>query len=67
MPERRVLPLALAYGCRVETLGRMAYSAEHMALGSFGVDALGDIDLRAGYVRVVLAWAAMSRIDRPGF
>jgi hypothetical protein len=65
LPERRVL--VLAYGCFVETPGRMAYGAEHAALGSFGVDALGEIDLPAGYARVVLAWAAVSRAERPGF
>ncbi len=46
LPERRVL--VLAYGCRVETPGRMAYGAEHTALGSFGVDALGETELPAG-------------------
>jgi hypothetical protein len=66
LPERRVL--VLAYGCFVETPGRMAaYGAQHTALGSFGVDALGEIDLPAGYARVVLAWAAVPRADRPGF
>ena len=65
MPERRVL--VLAYGCRVETPGRMAYGAEPSALGSFGVDALGEIDLPAWYARAVRALAAMSRMDRPGF
>ncbi len=57
LPERRVL--VLAYGCFVGKVGRMAYSAEHLALGSFGVDALGGIDLPAGYARAVRAWAEM--------
>ncbi len=66
LPERRVL--VLAYGCFVETPGRMAaYGAQHTALGSFGVDALGEIDLPAGYARVVQAWVAVPRADRPGF
>ena len=65
LPERRVL--ALAYGCSAGKVGRMAYSAEHTALGSFGVDALGEIDLPAGYARVARAWAGMVPINRPGF
>ena len=65
LPERRVL--VLTYGCFVEALGRMAYSVEHTALGSFGVDAPGGIERPAGYARVVLARAAVSRTDRPGF
>ncbi len=63
-PERRVL--VLAYGCFAGKVGRMAYSAEHTALGSFGVDALEEIDLPAGYARVARAWAGMVPIDRPG-
>jgi hypothetical protein len=40
----------------VERPGRMAYSVEHTALGSFGVDATGGIER-----------PAVSRADRPGF
>ena len=65
LPERRVL--VLAYGCFAGKVGRMAYSAEHTALGSFRVDALEEIDLPAGYARAVWAWAGMVPIDRPGF
>ncbi len=57
-PERHVL--VLAYGCFAEKVGRMAYGEEHTALGSFGVDALGEIDLPAGYARVARAWAGMA-------
>lgn len=57
LPERRVL--VLAYGCFVGKVGRMAYGAEHTALGSFGVDALGEIDLPAGYARAVRVWAGI--------
>ncbi len=59
--------LVLAYGCFAEKVGRMAYGEEHTALGSFGVDALGEIDLPAGYARVARAWAGMARTDRPEF
>jgi hypothetical protein len=65
LPERRVL--GLARGCRVETLGRMAYGAKCSSLGSFVADALGGIERPAGYARVVPALAAVSRADRPGF
>jgi hypothetical protein len=47
LPERRVL--VLAYGCSAGKIGRTAYGAEHTALGSFGVDALGGIDPPARY------------------
>lgn len=62
LPERRVL--VLAYGCFAGKVGRMAYGAEHTALGSFGVDTLGEIDLPAGYARAVRTWTAMATIDR---
>ena len=65
LPKLRVL--VLVCGCFVEAPGRMAYGAECSSLGSFGVDALGGIERPAGYARVVLAWAAVSRTDRPGF
>ncbi len=48
-------------------VGRVAYGAERAALGSYGSDALGEIDLPAGYARVVRAWAGASRADHPGF
>jgi hypothetical protein len=54
LPKLRVL--VLAWECFVETPGRMAYSVEHTALGSFGVDATGGIER-----------PAVSRADRPGF
>ncbi len=38
LPERRVL--VLAWGCSVEKIGRVAYGAERVALGSLGVDML---------------------------
>ena len=56
LPERRVL--VLAYGCFVEDIHEMAHGAEHTALGSFGVDGLGEIDLPEGYARAVRVWAA---------
>ena len=56
LPEKLVL--VLAYGCLLPgRVGRMAYSAEHTALGSFRVDGLEEIDLPAGYARAVRAWA----------
>jgi ADP-ribose pyrophosphatase YjhB (NUDIX family) len=63
LPQRRVL--VLAYGCFAGKVGRMAYGAEHTALGSFGVDALGEIDLPAGYARVVRAWAGWPKRTVP--
>jgi hypothetical protein len=65
LPERRVL--VLAYGCFSEKVGRVAYSDEHTGVGSFGVDALGEIGLPAGYARAARAWAGMARADRHGF
>ena len=65
LTERRVL--VLAYGCFMGTPGRMAYGAGCSSLGSFGADTPGGIERPAGYARVVLAWAAVSRADRPGF
>ncbi len=65
LPERRVL--VLAYGCLLEDIGGMEHSAEHTALGSFEVDGLGEIDLPAGYARVVRVWAGMrSTWEIPG-
>ena len=63
LPERRVL--VLAYGCFAGNAGRMAYGAEHTALGSFGVDGLEEIDPPAGYARVVRVWAGI-RSSRAG-
>lgn len=59
--------LVLAYGCLVGKVGRMAYGAEHTGVGSFGVDALGEIDLPAGYVRAARVWAGRDQMDRPEF
>ncbi len=57
----------LAHGCCAGKVGRMAYGVGHAALGSFGVDSLGEIDPPAGYARAARARAGMARTDRPGF
>ncbi len=51
LPERRVL--VLAYGCFAGNFDGMAHGAEHGALGAFEVDGWGEIDLPAGYARVL--------------
>lgn len=55
VPGSRVL--VLAYGCIVEDFVGMAHSAEHLDVGIFGLDELGDIALPDGYARAVWAWA----------
>ena len=65
LPERRVL--VPAYGCLAGNVGRMAYSQEHTAVGSSGLDGLKDIDLPAGCARAARVWAGKVRSGRPGF
>jgi len=65
MPGRRAL--VLSKGCFAGKVGRAAYGAERVALGSSGVDALGEFDLPAGYARAVRAWARTARTDRSRF
>ncbi len=57
--------LVLDCGFSAGKVGRVAYGPEHTALGSFGVDALGESGLPTGYARVAWARSRMDRTDRP--
>jgi 8-oxo-dGTP pyrophosphatase MutT (NUDIX family) len=62
LPGVRVL--VLTYGCYTDELRGVSHSAEHSAVGLFGLDELGGIDLPGGYERSVLAWSCYPELWR---
>lgn len=62
LPGTRVL--VLIYGCFAEDLRRLSHSAEHSAVGLFGLDELEGIDLPRGYERSVRTWSRRTVLQR---
>ena len=55
LPEARVL--VLTYGCFAEGLRGLSHSAEHSAVGLFGLDELEEVDLPGGYEHSIRVWS----------